>query len=233
MRSTRARKKPTYCINFFIVLLLLLHAGCAHLPDFASPHLSTVPFDAGLDFVEYRQLTLEDFKAQTPPAAIKGYEHRINAHTSVSLRPSTPIHYTISHPNQNFGVYKARLEQLWFKAVMLPAYSWWNPKLHRNRTAYVLQHEQVHFALMEIAARRLNEKLQHTNKQTFSGKERAVVQQQLLTTVQKTIDDSKTEILKEHTRFDEDTSLEYNPRAQQDWYDNCQTELQRLSKWAQ
>lgn len=233
MRSPRARNKRAICTYFYFAFLLLNFTGCARLPDFASPHLSTTAFNPDLDFVEYRQLTINDFKAQTPPTAIKGYEHRINAHTSVSLRPSTPIHYTISHPNQNFGVFKARLQQLQFKAVMIPAYSWWNPKLPHNKKAYVLQHEQVHFALMEIAARKLNEKLENTSMQTFSGTEREAVQQQLLSSVQKTIDGSKEEILKEHTHFDEDTSLEYNPRAQQDWFDYCQNELQRLSRWAQ
>jgi hypothetical protein len=48
-----------------------------------------------------------------------------------------------------------RIERLAFEAVMLPDRSWWNPKIPANMRGYVLQHEQIHFALMELAAQQL------------------------------------------------------------------------------
>jgi hypothetical protein len=48
-----------------------------------------------------------------------------------------------------------RIDHLAFEAVMIPERSWWNPAIQANMTGYVLQHEQIHFALTELAARKL------------------------------------------------------------------------------
>ena len=216
---------------FFICLSLYL-GGCAQLPEFAQPHLSSQPFDPSIEFVSYRQLTVDDFKAITPSATIADHKDKINAHTSVSLRPVTEIQYIISPPHSNFGLYKAYLQELAFKAVMVPTRSWWNPQLAPEKTAYVLQHEQIHFALMEIAARDLNKKLRSSVSQTVSGPDRKIVEQLLMDAVDKEITTTQKNIIKEHTAFDEDTSMYYDPQKQQEWYDNSMKKLETLSKWA-
>ncbi len=40
---------------------------------------------------------------------------------------------------------------------MLPERSWWNPGIPAGLRTYVLRHEQINFALTEIAARRLTQ----------------------------------------------------------------------------
>jgi len=216
----------------FLIVINVYPGGCAQLPEFAQPHLSSQPFDPSVKFVSYRQLTVDDFKAVTLSTTIKDHKHMISAHTSVSLRPVTEIQYIISPPQINFGLYKAYLQELAFKAVMVPTRSWWNPQLAPEKTAYVLQHEQIHFALMEIAALDLNKKLSNAVGETVSGTDRKSVERLLMAAVNKKITASQKEILKEHTSFDEETSLYYDPQRQQEWYDNSLKELENLSKWA-
>lgn len=216
----------------FLITISFYLGACAQLPEFAQPHLSSQPFDPSIKYVSYRQLSIDDFKAVTPSDTIKDHKHMINAHTSVSLRPVTEIQYIISPPHNNFGLYKAYLQELAFKAVMVPTRSWWNPQLAPEKTKYVLQHEQIHFALMEIAARDLNKKLSTSVGETVSGNNRKIVEKLLIDAVDKKMTATQKEILKEHTSFDEDTSLYYDPQRQQEWYDISLKKLKNLSKWA-
>ena len=216
----------------FLTLISLCFGGCAQLPEFAQPHLSPRPFDPAMEFIAYRQLSVDDFKAVTPSPTIKDHKHLINAHTSVSLRPINELQYIISPPHSSFGLYKAYLQELAFKAVMIPTKSWWNPQLAPEKTAYVLQHEQIHFALMEIAARNLNKKLSLSSAQAVSGTNRKTVEQLFMKAIDKVITSTQKEILKEHTAFDEETSLYYEPKNQQEWYDKSVKKLHDLAKWA-
>lgn len=215
-----------------LTLITLCSSGCATLPEFAQPHLSSQPFDNSLEVIGYRQLRVDDFKAQSPSPSIKDHKHMINAHTSVALRPATEIHHIISPPHISFGLYRAYLQELSFKALMFPTRSWWNPGIPPERTTYVLQHEQIHFALMEIAARKLNKKLSLSLAEAISGTERKSVERRLRAAVEREIAASKAGILKEHTAFDEETSLYHDPKRQQQWYEDCQAKLHNLSEWA-
>ncbi len=194
--------------------------------------MSNQPFDATLEYIDYRQLNREDFKADAPSPTIRGYQHMINAHTSVSLRPVHDVVYLVSPPHLNFGLYKVYLQELGFKAVMVPERSWWNPDLPQFKTAYVLQHEQIHFALMEIAARKVNKHFATAPTSFISGADQATLMQRLKEIVDAELDKRRKEILQEHTAFDEQTSLYYDPARQQEWYHNCQKQLLQLQKWA-
>jgi hypothetical protein len=209
----------------------LYFTGCAQLPYFAQPHVSNQPFDPDLEFFGYRQLDVEDFKATRPSSTIIDHKEMINAHTSLSLRPVHDIRYVISLPHQNFGLYKVYLQELHFRAVMIPERSWWNPQLSSTKTSYVLQHEQIHFALMEISARRLNKKLAGIPGGVISAPDARSLELLIKETVDKEIEISKKLMLKEHTAFDEDTSLYHDPQQQQKWYDQCIKELAELQQW--
>ncbi len=87
------------------VLCCLVFSGCAQLPDYAQPHMSSQSFDPGLSYFSYRSLTVDDFEANTPSPSIRDHTNMINAHTSLSLRPVHDVHYIISPPEINFGLY--------------------------------------------------------------------------------------------------------------------------------
>lgn len=214
------------------IIACLFFYGCARLPQYAQPHMSSQQFDDSLVYIDYRLLRREDFRAKVPAPAIRDHQHMINAHTSVSLRPVHDIGYIISPPHLNFGLYKVYLQQLGFKAVMIPERSWWNPQLAESKSIYVLQHEQIHFALMEIAARRVNKFFATPHTSFVSGTDRQTVLNRLQKLIDKKVDATKKAILQEHTKFDEQTSLYHDPVRQQEWYEDCQKQLLQLEKWA-
>jgi len=97
-----------------------------------------------------------------------------------------------------------------------------------SAAAYVLQHEQIHFALTELAARRL------TRDTVSPAAELLVVQpnpqevqSELTRQVRDWITAAMTANLKRHAEFDEHTSLFYNPRRQQWWAREVEGELHR------
>lgn len=215
-----------------VALFLLLLSGCARLPDYGRPHLNR-GVKLPLNVVSYRDLTISDFLADNVPDRLKEHAKKLNAHTAVSIRPVPGTNYTISttHIN-NQKVYYGQVEKLSFEAVMIPEHSWWNPAMAMIRKDYVLQHEQIHFALMEVAARRLTKKAEEESEllkvyeSSFDS-----AKEKLLNIYSIWLEESRAKVLKEHTSFDEDTSLIYAPKIQQRWYDRVKTDLNNLEKW--
>ena len=111
-------------------------------------------------------------------------------------------------------MYSARVEQVVFEAVMIPEKSWWNPHLEKGREDYVLQHEQIHFALMEIAARQLTARVARKKPDfTIFYSSYQAAQKTLMERVNDLIAETRTDLLKEHTAFDEEASMHYSPKA--------------------
>ena len=111
---------------------------------------------------------------------------------------------------------------------MIPERSWWNPEVAPSAAAYVLQHEQIHFALTELAARRL------TRDTVAPAAGLLVVQpnpQEVQSEITRQMRDwiaaAMTANLKRHAEFDEHTSFFYNPRRQQWWAREVEDELNR------
>jgi len=113
---------------------------------------------------------------------------------------------------------------------MLPEKSWWNPFLAKEKQAYVLQHEQIHFALMELEARRLNRKAaledQRLQECAFDVE---IAKEKLSATLDQWMAEAVQESLKRHEEFDVATSHLYVPRIQQGWYNKVMQELQNTA----
>ena len=215
-----------------LVLILLFAGACAQLPDYAQPHLQQNTGPLPLNVITYRDLTRKDFQAAELPPHLQGHAKRLNAHTAVSIRPVSTSRYLISsalYHDQN--LYYGRVERLSFEAVMIPENSWWNPHLKKVREAYVLQHEQIHFALMEIAARRLNaEVVREKATLTLFDSSYEAVRTKLVERVNELMKESRKEVLKEHTAFDEETSMRYDQKVQQGWWERVTAQLQNLAE---
>jgi hypothetical protein len=213
------------------VLLLLFIGSCARLPEYAQPNFYQRTNPLPLRVITYRDLTKADFQAKEIPHYLQDHTKRLGAHTAVSIRPA-PTSKTLISSAKIYGqhLYSGSVKQLSFEAVMIPEESWWNPHLRKKREAYVLQHEQIHFALMEIAARQLTIQLAK-EKDTLMvfASSYETVNITLLEKINELIAESRTNILKEHTAFDEDTSMHYTPEVQQSWWEKVATELQILS----
>ena len=215
-------------IAFGLILLALL-SGCARLPDYAMPRAGILVNESAMveDAFAYRQLTRADFKATTLPPDQAMHAASINAHTCTRIRPAKNSRFTVSRARYGESlIYIGSIERITFEAIMIPDCSWWNPEMPDKNRSYVLQHEQIHFALVELTARRLTVNAREAVK-TFMAIHPTpeAVRAEVAAAVRQWIRSAMDESLAAHTTFDEATSLFHSPKRQQWWMEKVENEL--------
>lgn len=222
-------------IKFMLLMqVFLLLSGCAQLPEYARPHIMEIDNkQEGLkNGITYRQLTVDDFQALELPVHIKPHAKSIGAHTCGQIRVAKDSKFTITRGYLNQQIhYFGSIKYIVFEAVMDPECSWLNPDISGEKLEYVLEHEQIHFALMEIAARKLTREarkeaknfiaIQSTYKET---------QEEISVKIRDMLRTANQAVLKEHTSFDEDTSLYFDPEGQQWWLYWVEDELSKQDR---
>jgi hypothetical protein len=219
-----------YSILFFWVVGV---SACAQLPEYARPQ--TIKIDgiqeAGETGFTYRTLTTSDFRAPSLPDRQSAHAKSINAQSAIL------IHLT---PDSNFKIkpwplwgqmnYLGSVNRLAFEAVMIPRHSWWNPNMNPARKTYVLQHEQIHFALTELAARQLTRDSQEWASKLLVVKQTPEqVRSEIFEQIQEKIKTALEANQKRHLEFDNDTSLHYNPSWQAWWFEKVEKELRETA----
>lgn len=211
------------------IFLFALFVGCAQLPEYARPRFHTPDNGSTVsrEGFGYRRLTVEDFSAESLPPEYSPYNHHINAHSCISIRPSRESKARITqgiYGNQSF--YVGSIPEVTFEAVFVPACSWWNPEVNGNQQAYVLQHEQIHFALAELAARQLTRDAREEMKDYLAiSNSYKEVQEELKTKLKNMAHAAMESSFTEHTDFDEDTSMRHDPHAQRWWLEEVEARL--------
>jgi hypothetical protein len=213
-------------------LALALIPACARLPEYARPRMvqaEDLQQTRAAGF-PYRELTPEDFRAASLSEHMADHAERINAHAATQIRLTTDSGFRITSGDlYGQSYFFGRIERLGFEAVMLPDRSWWNPKMPANMRGYVLQHEQIHFALTELAARQLT-----SDSQKWAADVLVIqptpqeVRAELARLIKERINAAMEANLKRQAEFDNDTSLFFNPRRQQWWSWTVEDELKRL-----
>lgn len=198
------------------------------LPDAARPRLR---FDESgsqpppADGIRYRPLTRADFRAAQPPADLGPDAMRMGAYTCGAVLADEPIAIEIAPED---GGWVARAPRLVAYAEMDRSCSWWNDELeHAQPAAYILQHEQIHFALFELAARDMQARGRALAVRGESAEAARDAFQQALFEMQREAGDA---LLQRTTDFDRDTSGVHQPVAQQRWYDRVHAELAQGGK---
>ncbi|MFO7707183.1 MAG: hypothetical protein R6V84_03345 [Desulfobacterales bacterium] len=218
---------------FLVSLIVAIISACARLPEYARPRM-VEPGEAQMGapaFFRYRALTAEDFRATSPSGQLSGHAEKINAHAAIQIRLAPESSFRIT-PGVLYGQvhFFGRVERLGFEAVMLPDRSWWNPDLPSSQHAYVLQHEQIHFALTEIAARHLTRESRDWAPELLAIKRtQQEVREELSRQIKERIDAALETSLKRQLQFDEETSLFHNPRRQEWWLRMVTEELKEVS----
>ncbi len=198
------------------------------LPEYAAPKGGIV--DAATadtsDVIEYRTLTRDDFKAAEPPREFAAISAQVGAATCAYLLTSGDTALRIEEkpgapPPERF---EAHIETLQFSTVMNRKCSWWNRDAQLAQ-AYVLEHEQIHFALYELGARRCNLSVPAAQERSVRGpsveEARKLGSQEIQKVLQACLDDT----LLQNRRFDEDTSMGYAPERQKAWLARVTAEL--------
>jgi len=207
--------------SMLLMQVFLLLSGCAQLPEYARPHVMEIDnkqkgFKNG---ITYRQLTVDDFQALELPANIKPHAKSIGGYTCGQIRVAKESKFTITRGYLNQQInYSGSIKYIVFEAVMYPECSWLNPDISGEILEYFLEHEQIHFAMVEIAARKLTREarkeaknfiaIQSTYKET---------QEEISVKIRDMLRTANQAALKEHTSFDEDTSLYFDPGSQRWW----------------
>lgn len=212
-----------------LILLILWLSGCAGLPEYARPRI--VEFENGpacpKQGFRYRALTVDDFQAQSLPDNLVAHTRNIAAHACCRIRMTKDASYQITRGYLNRQIhYFGTIKYVGFEAVMIPACSWLNPNVPAEKLDYVLQHEQIHFALMVLAARKLTRKAKD-EAQNFIAIQSTytATQNEIAAKIKAWVRSTSEAVLKDHTVFDEETSLFFDPEIQQRWLDRVEEKL--------
>lgn len=219
-------------------LLALSLAGCATLPEYAAPKGGVV--DAGKldssDVIGYRQLTREDFRGTQAPAEFAPVAARVGAATCGQVRTTADTTFLINWRQASPTSEKrhwVEVKKLSFMALMDRHCSWWNEKAAARAPAYVLQHEQIHFALYELGARKLNAEAEAIKRDMVSeGKTSEEVQAHAEKALNEALVKATEELLERNREFDQDTSLGYRPDRQRAWLRKVTEELAETTAFA-
>ena len=144
-----------------------------------------------------RKLTWSDYKADPNP------ESDAAASTTTYLA----IDYNISSTSFSY-----KIQSLFSKTR-----SW---GLHK--TNYILSHEQAHFDIAEIFARKLNKGVSEYqfNKSTFQND---------LNAIYKSVVDEKEKF---QQQYDDETDYSRNKAKQEEWFKKIESELKQNKSWA-
>ncbi len=229
---SRLRKHTNRSIGYAVLSLsLTLITSCAQLPEYAKPQriqIDEIPNNSSTGFT-YRQLTPEDFRATLLPENLSLHGDRINAQSAIQIRRTANSSFSVTRwPFFDQINYTGSITHLAFEAVMIPHNSWWSPKIKPEITGYVLQHEQIHFALTELAARKLTSDAQKWASNLLVIRETPQqVYSEVFQQIKEMIDSAMEANQKRHEEFDKDTSLFYNPSWQAWWLESVEEQLKR------
>ncbi len=229
LNRSRAHRNLKTAVSVAALLYALLFSSCAQLPEYAQPRFHTSPdaLSTVTSGFRYRELTVEDFKAESLPADYQQYHDSINARSCLSIRPTNSTNAQISKvPYYGNTLYVGNFNHISFEALFVPSCSWWNPNVAGSKRAYVLQHEQIHFAISELTARRVTNELAAKMKDyTAIGGTDVEVRDDLMKVLMDSVHEIVGSELEIHTDFDEDTSLFFDEEKQEDWLAEMENRL--------
>ncbi len=198
------------------------------LPGFAKPTGRVLSHgELGIisrDLVRYRRLTREDFRAPRPPLHVAGHEDRLGAVTCALISPLANARVEVRKlPTGEFGT---RVLDLGFEAWMDRECSWWNDAHVGHSPEYVLEHEQIHFALFELEARRLNaEAAAMALRLGATGPSQQAVMATYTDSLRRELEVAARRVIERSLEFDEDTSNSHRPDRQRAWRERVSREL--------
>jgi len=149
-------------VSLVAILVIAASCGCGGGYEYIAPiSPSWVPSDIdNVELVSYRQLTRRDFRGDEPSLAYRAQKKKMAAQTVMYLSAPIIVDVIEIPSNPDSIRWETVIEEFQFKAIMVPEASWWNPKKNgRKDVERILEHEQVHFAITELEARKANDRM--------------------------------------------------------------------------
>jgi hypothetical protein len=190
-------------------------------PIVTHPDLREVDYS---DLIEYRALTRGDFKATAKPPAVA--DHPFAAVSIGMIRVCPEMNWFIRPQNADSTMFVATPRNLCFRAVLNRNESWWSTEPSGYTVEYILQHEQIHFAILELEARSMNRRLSEIEPRLKSvGRTRWDVGLAAHARLMEEISTAVVTAIERNTEFEKDCSSGRNPKRQAQWWDRVQAEL--------
>lgn len=178
--------------------------------------------------IAYRELRLEDFRGERPPNEFVHHTLFYGAVTCIYLRvePALRVFSRPAKEGEDGGEYVADIEGVIFRALVDLACSWWSKVDGSLSPRRVLQHEQIHFALFEIAARRLNARmLALREKRQFRAASAEGAKRAARRFIDRLLREAMQELDERNIRFDRETEGGRFWERQQLWWRQVEAEL--------
>ena len=137
-------------------VLVLIVAGCMKESAYQAPISVPINLEAYDEaaMIEYRDLAPSDFQAEKCPA---GIDAKHTGAVTVAIVRTTMAKFHVQSVMEGDSTFcVATVDSFQFEARMSQNDSWWNSNHKHITTEQMLEHEQIHFALSELAARRAN-----------------------------------------------------------------------------
>ena len=218
--------RTVWSAGFGAMVAVLL--SCSTLPDYAAPKMLKSQTIDQSDVIGYRTLTRADFKAVEPPAEYAEVAERVGALTccSIGVEPGAEIVHREVRSGSGAVRHETSIRNVRAFARMSRSCSWWNPTQGTLPQDYILEHEQIHFAICEIEARDLNRILRElTDTLVVTGENPAAAGEQIQARVSGELRERSEAVIARSRDFDEDTSLGHEPEAQKRWLTQVEAEL--------
>ncbi len=207
--------------------------GCSSLPEWAAPKILDEYNAEMADFIPYRKLERADFKAKQPPPEYSEHSELMAAVICVYIEPIfdlDAVDLQLSDSPNEDKVYRITYKNLRYRALMDRNCSWWNLETVATEKSYILEHEQIHFALMELEARRwhesttiqLNLKLGSPEAMAESKKKQ----------FDRYLEKRLEPIMAQDRKFDEETSVVRDSDKQKQWWNLVQSQLSNTASVA-
>jgi hypothetical protein len=206
------------------VALALAGCGGSTLPSFGEPQgsvLGEADLEGG-DLIGYRQLTRDDFRGAAPRD--RRHVDRVGAETFAIVKHDPGLRVSTRRANEKAPIV-GKLENLRFRAWMDRSRSWWNPKPGSLPAPYILEHEQIHFALVELEARAMSAEGRELMSRSFEAKDQKTLQADIDEAIGEIMEEGMERLLETNRDFDEDTSGRYEPGEQKIWLRRVESAL--------
>jgi hypothetical protein len=198
--------------------LAIVACGAPGRPSGVAPVEAARPL-----LIRYRTLTRADFQAGTPPADRPARPEGHGALSCIRLVPELPLRVVVEADAD--GLRRAHARRAAFHAEFDCACSWWNPRTARARAPYLLAHEQAHFAIVELHARRLTLRVRRLAVPVGSSREAAETFQRAMAPL---VDSSAAEIRRESEALDRETLGRSPTSRQAEWLRRLAQALREL-----
>ena len=181
------------------------------------------------DLVPYRTLSRRDFQGAEPPPALLPYRETLGAVTCGLILPGDEVEAKARRTPE--GAVEVSITNLSFVAKMDRSCSWWNDRHDSQTDEYVLEHEQIHFALFELEVRALNAELASSDEQLRATAATAeAAQSATQNRLRALLQAAQGRALERSRHFDEDTSMSLNVEKQREWRERIALELARTAE---